>query len=164
MENASKSNSSNTQHIVIIHSGKTQKSNKLSKLKKIMQKLKSIFFLSLIGISTLSFYGCEKEIRGCTNSNASNYNPDATDDDGSCTLCNGSGSLRLENSSTSNYYKINIDGINYGSLDPGESKDYTLPAGNHSFEFQKLTGPGNGCSSANVIIVACQVQGFYCNG
>lgn len=37
------------------------------------------FFISLI-----LFSGCKREVEGCRDSNSTNYNPDATVDDGSC--------------------------------------------------------------------------------
>lgn len=67
--------------------------------------------LTLIGL--LFFYGCEDSnkdtnstitgsevIEGCTDSNASNYNPNATDDDGSCTYPSPA-RLRIRNWTTS---------------------------------------------------------------
>jgi hypothetical protein len=56
-----------------------------------------------------------------------------------------------------------IDGINYGSLDPGESKSISLPAGEHEFQQVGISG-GAGCNPAKVIIIECETQGFECNG
>lgn len=56
-----------------------------------------------------------------------------------------------------------IDGVNYGSLDPGESQTITLPAGEHEFQLVGISG-GTGCSPAKVIIIECESQGFECSG
>ncbi|MBK6934270.1 MAG: hypothetical protein IPH17_04105 [Bacteroidales bacterium] len=56
-----------------------------------------------------------------------------------------------------------IDGVNYGSLDPGESQTITLPAGEHNFQLVGISG-GTGCCPAKVIIIECESQGFECSG
>ena len=77
--------------------------------------------------------------------------------------CEGKGYLKLTNKSTGTVQRIIIDGINYGSLDPGESKSISLPAGEHEFQQVGISG-GAGCSPAKVIIIECETQGFECNG
>lgn len=82
----------------------------------------------------------------------------------SCTkTCTGNGTLELTNTSQSTVQRIMIDGVNYGTVDPGEKKDIPLAAGTHSFQQQGISG-GNGCSEASVIIVECKTTGFSCNG
>lgn len=76
--------------------------------------------------------------------------------------CEGKGYLKLTNTSTGTVQRIMIDGINYGSLDPGESKSISLPAGEHEFQQVGISG-GAGCSPAKVIIVECETQGFECH-
>ncbi len=61
--------------------------------------MKSYLYLALLmilGIS-ISTTSCKKEVEGCTNSLSTNYNPDATIDDGSCII------LGCTNPSASNY-------------------------------------------------------------
>ena len=55
-----------------------------------------------------------------------------------------------------------IDGVNYGSLDPSESKEISLAPGEHTFQQVGISG-GSGCSEAKVIIVAGQTSGFSCS-
>jgi hypothetical protein len=44
-------------------------------------------------------------------------------------VCKGEGTLSLKNSSLNTVHRIMVDGINYGSLDPGDHIDISLPAG-----------------------------------
>lgn len=106
--------------------------------------------------------GCEKQKDGCTDSNATNYDSDATDDDGSCVYCYGKGTLRLRNTSAGTTQDVIIDGISYGYLYPGGYNDYALAAGSHTFR-QKGVAGGSGCSTASVIIIECQMEEFTCS-
>lgn len=76
--------------------------------------------------------------------------------------CGGKGYLKLTNESINTVQRIMIDGVNYGSLDPGESEIISLPAGEHEFQLVGISG-GSGCSSAKVIIIECETQGFSCS-
>ncbi|HOJ25421.1 MAG TPA: hypothetical protein PK081_09200 [Bacteroidales bacterium] len=76
--------------------------------------------------------------------------------------CEGEGYLKLTNNSNNTVQRMMIDGINYGSLDPGESESISLPAGEHEFQLVGISG-GAGCSPAKVIIVECETQGFSCS-
>jgi len=48
-----------------------------------MKNFKIFIFIIGIGLSMLIFASCEKTIRGCTDPNSINYNPKATENDGS---------------------------------------------------------------------------------
>jgi hypothetical protein len=76
---------------------------------------------------------------------------------------NGKGTLNLENTSISTVQRIMINGVNYGTLDPGEEKDIELSPGEYVFQQIGLSG-GSGCSPAFVTITACDWQGFTCKG
>jgi len=77
--------------------------------------------------------------------------------------CDGMGTLSLENKSISTVQRIMIDGVNYGSLDPGETKDIELAPGQHLWQLEGLSG-GSGCSAAYVIIVECETSSYSCSG
>lgn len=72
------------------------------------------------------------------------------------------GTLRLTNKSISTVQRIMIDGINYGTIDPDESKDISLAPGTHVFQQVGISG-GGGCSEASVIIVAGRTSAFSCS-
>src|SRR5271157_4470392 len=85
--------------------------------------------------------------------------------DFSCTKddCNGEGTLSLTNKSSNTVQRIMINGVNYGTIDPGDKKDIKLVPGVYSWQLVGLYG-GTGCSGAEVTITACVTQGFSCNG
>lgn len=76
--------------------------------------------------------------------------------------CSGSGTLKLTNKSLNTVQRLMVDGVNYGSIDPGESKSISLAAGSHDFQQLGISG-GSGCSAAKVIIVECKTSGFSCS-
>ena len=71
------------------------------------------------------------------------------------------GTLSLKNTSTGTVQQILIDNVNYGSLDPGKSKDIKLPPGEHVFEMKGISG-GTGCAPASVTIVGGKTEAFQC--
>jgi len=71
------------------------------------------------------------------------------------------GTLKLTNTSVSTIQKMLVDGINYGTLDPGESKEIDLAVGTHTFSFEGISG-GTGCSAGSVIIQQCETSSFSC--
>lgn len=84
----------------------------------------------------------------------------------SCTKeddCDGKGTLSITNKSiTNSLMQLKIDGANYGTLDPGETIDVLLAAGQHDWQLIGING-GNGCSEASVIIVECETSSFSCS-
>jgi hypothetical protein len=83
------------------------------------------------------------------------------DDDNNCPQP-GYGWFRVTNGSLGTVQRMMIDGTNYGTLDPGETMDIPLPAGEHDYIFEGISG-GTGCSAATVTIVECQTEGRQCN-
>jgi hypothetical protein len=76
--------------------------------------------------------------------------------------CGGMGTLELTNKSLNTVHKILVDGINYGTIDPGEKKEIPLAAGEHVFQQIGISG-GVGCSAGRVIIVECKTSGYSCS-
>ena len=75
------------------------------------------------------------DIPGCMNPNADNYNPDATEDDGSCEYPQGQGVLILRNIHewAANWTPdVSIDGVNYGKIQGATEKYISLPVGQHA--------------------------------
>jgi hypothetical protein len=77
--------------------------------------------------------------------------------------CNGKGTLEVTNSSLSTVQKLMINGVNYGSLDPGEKKSVDLTPGPYVWQLVGISG-GTGCSAAEVNITECQTSTFKCSG
>ena len=76
--------------------------------------------------------------------------------------CDGNGTLSVENTSHLTVQRLMVDGVNYGSVDPGNQKDAKLAPGTHSWQMVGISG-GPGCGSATVIIVACQTSSYTCS-
>lgn len=74
----------------------------------------------------------------------------------------GYGYLKLSNTSVTTIQSVNIDGTNYGTLDPGDSETYPLAAGTHTFQSIGISG-GGGCNAATVIIVECATEARNCS-
>ncbi len=72
------------------------------------------------------------------------------------------GTLNLTNKSLYTVQKVKINGVNYGTLDPGDSEDYTLSPGEYYVQQVGISG-GSGCNSFSVVIQACDRQGFSCS-
>jgi hypothetical protein len=79
-------------------------------------------------------------------------------------ICGGYGYLKLTNDSRNTIQKIRIDGVNYGTLDPGDSETFELTVGKHTVETLNAVTGRNACSSFEVTIVECDTQGYSCSG
>ncbi len=89
----------------------------------------------LIGLNS-----CKKEIAGCTDSSATNYNVSATDNDGSCQY---NGSVTFWINSSMNFVDVTVNGTNKtitvyypgGGVDCSTSgcATYSLPTGTYSY-------------------------------
>lgn len=76
--------------------------------------------------------------------------------------CDGMGYLQVENTSLQTLQKLMIDGVNYGTVDPGETKKVSLAEGGHNWQLVGIDG--GGCSAAYVIIVECETSSYNCSG
>jgi hypothetical protein len=77
-------------------------------------------------------------------------------------ICDGMGYLEVENASLNTVQKLMIDGVSYGTLDPGETKKVSLAAGGHYWQLDGIVY--GGCSAAYVIIVECETSSYECRG
>lgn len=78
-------------------------------------------------------------------------------------MCDGKGTLSVENTSIGTVQQLRVDGVNYGSVDPGKTKKVDLAPGEHTWQMIGLSG-GVGCSAATVIIMECEESSFSCHG
>lgn len=75
--------------------------------------------------------------------------------------CNGKGYVVLTNYSNSRLHRVYINNVSYGTLDPGESKEYSLTEGTYTMQQEGIGG--GGCSSFYVNVTECSRQGFSCS-
>ena len=101
--------------------------------------------LSFLALILLSMSSCVKQ----------------EDDDNDCPQA-GYGWFKVTNGSLGTVQRMMIDGTNYGTMDPGDVMNIPLPAGQHDYIFEGISG-GAGCSAATVTIVECQTEGRQCN-
>ncbi len=104
-----------------------------------MKKSRLLLAIPILAILSLHFTACDKEA-----------------------YCEGRGTLNVENKSLHTVQRILIDGTNYGSLDPGESKDIELAAGKYTLQFVGINS-GGGCTPSQVTIDACGEEGRSCS-
>lgn len=78
------------------------------------------------------------------------------------TDCDGKGTLSLENKSHNTVQRIMINGVSYGTIDDGETKEIKLVPGIYAWQLIGISG-GTGCSAAVVTIVECKTQSFSCD-
>jgi len=106
--------------------------------KKFTKKMMTYTLVAGLGLATYSSSSCEK------------------------LGCDGKGTLSLENTSHNTVQRIMINGVNYGTLDEGETKEIKLVPGIYAWQLEGISG-GTGCSAAMVTIVECKTQSFSCN-
>jgi hypothetical protein len=77
--------------------------------------------------------------------------------------CSGVGTLSLTNKSSGTQQKIIINGVGYGNLNPGESKDIDLSPGVYTWQLVGISG-GTGCSAATLNVSECMKYSYNCTG
>lgn len=128
----------NRQHI-IIQPKKNWITLFIIKIKQIMKKINLLVAMCLMAIATTST-SCAKEF-----------------------LCDGKGTLTVKNSSLHTVQQIVISGTDYGTIDPGESKEIDLTAGTWKLKFVGISG-GEGCTSESEFVIdACGELGRQCS-
>jgi hypothetical protein len=76
---------------------------------------------------------------------------------------NDTGTFYIDNQSESGRaYKIIIDGINYGIVGAGNTKEWTLSAGPHLVEILFADTDRTACSLSAPTVVKCQKNGLIC--
>jgi hypothetical protein len=73
------------------------------------------------------------------------------------------GTFYVENQSESGRaYKIIIDGIDYGIVGAGSTKEWTLSAGSHIVQILFADTDSTACSISAPSVVKCQKNGLIC--
>lgn len=76
---------------------------------------------------------------------------------------NNTGTFYIENQSESGRaYKIIIDGISYGIVGPGATKEWTLAAGPHVVQILFADTDKAACSTSVPTVIRCQKTGLTC--
>jgi hypothetical protein len=75
--------------------------------------------------------------------------------------CGGYGTLNLTNSSAGTTQKILVDGIDFGTITPGQIIDVRISVGTHTLEMKGVSG-GRGCSPGSVITYECETKIYNC--
>lgn len=79
-----------------------------------------------------------------------------------CDLDN-TGTFSLENASASGQaYKILIDGINYGIVGAGQTKEWELTAGTHVVQILFAETGNTACSISAPSVIKCKKNGLRC--
>lgn len=127
---------------------------------------------SLLVIVGLTITSCKKEVSGCTDTKATNFNSKATQDDGTCNFpaaceTNKTGEVYFINhSKTNSTYDIIWDGVKIATVAPNESsKVFTYPANvQHTLVFRFTNTANNSCNPSTPYLTQCQRLWFDCTG
>lgn len=138
---------------------------------KLIMKTKETLLSLVMMFTILSFTACEKTINGCTDAAAKNYNPNATENDGSCVYTrpcevNVTGEVYFKNLSVSNRtYDIIWDGSKLTTVPPNQqSAVYTFSANvKHSLIFRYTNTSDNACTPSEPILSQCMKTWYSCS-
>lgn len=105
----------------------------------------NFLLLASMGMFLFMTASCEKDVPGCTDANAENYNADATEDDGTCVLARAKflGTYNVNETCTSGTYNYTIT-----ITESGTSDDAIIitPFGNYENTSVRATVSGAGIS------------------
>lgn len=78
---------------------------------------------------------------------------------------NNTGTFYITNNSQKGRsYKILIDGINYGIVGAGDTKEWTLAAGPHVVQILNAENNSEACTTSVPTVIKCQKNGLTCSG
>jgi hypothetical protein len=135
--------------------------------------MKKIVFVYLTAILlTMSFSGCKKDVYGCTDPSATNYNNSANVNNGSCTYTGSIifwtqnvGFTPITVTVSGQTSQVITGAVTVGSPNCGTSGcvTYTLPVGSYTYTASNgaQTWPASGTGTATV--VANQCSGYLLN-
>ncbi len=118
-----------------------------------MKKTKLILFM-VLGLTTISLVnsGCSK-VEGCTNSAADNYDPEADEDDGSCTC---SSTLLFDNYDGEDYTIVSSTGNTWVISEWGTKEINITEVGDcHSYSIYNAYGTGSQTLKGTTSQCAC---------
>jgi hypothetical protein len=77
---------------------------------------------------------------------------------------NNTGTFYIENASSSGKaYEIHIDGINYGIVGAGQTKEWNLAAGPHVVQILFADSDKTACSLSAPTVIKCKKTGLRCD-
>ena len=125
----------------------------------------------LMLISIITFIGCKKQIQGCTDPMAINYNPNATEDDSTCKYTppcevNKTGEVYFINHSSSNStYDVIWDGVKIATITPNQSSQVFTYSANvqHTLVFRYTNTSNDACTPSTPYLAQCQQVWFDCS-
>lgn len=75
--------------------------------------------------------------------------------------CMGVGKIKFSNQSTNSVYRIIVDGVSYGNIEPGESKEVSLAARERTVQLVGIDGTA-GCPAQLIIVEECDIMQVSC--
>ncbi|MCH8288782.1 MAG: DUF4397 domain-containing protein [Candidatus Marinimicrobia bacterium] len=138
-------------------------------------KLSLLPLLSLFIVLILIISACSEEedpapIEGCTDITATNFNPSAEIDDGSCLLAcevNQTAQVRFTNlSNTSKTHDVIWDGSKIATVSPGDTTNFFTVTANieHTLQFKFTNTSDPACTESTPILAQCSFPIFWCTG
>ncbi|MFH1295829.1 MAG: hypothetical protein ABIJ04_00965 [Bacteroidota bacterium] len=134
--------------------------------------MKTKIIMAIITLfSVFALPSCKKDIKGCTNPNATNYDAKATEDDGSCQLpdpcvTNQTGKVYFKNNSVSNStYDVFWDGAKIATVAPNNQSQTFIVSANvqHTLLFKYTNTNNVACTQSTPTIPQCSTWWFDCS-